>query len=285
MIPAQNEGHTNPEHAQEKRIHLISGLPRSGSTLLANILAQNPRFHTTATNGIADVLFGVRNQWNKLVEFRAHPDEEAKKRVLRAILHAYFADIDRPVVFDKSRSWVSLLEMAEEALGYTPKVLVPVRDIRDILASFEKLWRKNAASRQIEQEGSNYLKFQTIEGRCSVWMQGDQPVGLAYNRIRDAVVRGHLSHMHFVEFDGLTRDPEVTLRDIYTFLGEAPFDHDFTHVEQVTWENDNVHGIEGLHDIRSKVEPLEPQWPHVLGHAAEPYAGLEFWRKLERNTS
>ena len=40
--------------------HFISGLPRSGSTLLANLLAQNPRFHSTATSGI---LNGMRYQF------------------------------------------------------------------------------------------------------------------------------------------------------------------------------------------------------------------------------
>jgi len=65
-----------------KNIHFISGLPRSGSTLLANILAQNPAFHSTATNGIADVMFSVRNQWDNLIEFKASPNPEAKKRVL-----------------------------------------------------------------------------------------------------------------------------------------------------------------------------------------------------------
>lgn len=37
---------------EAKKYYFISGLPRSGSTLLANILAQNPRFHATATSGI-----------------------------------------------------------------------------------------------------------------------------------------------------------------------------------------------------------------------------------------
>lgn len=265
---------------EEKKIYFISGLPRAGSTLLANILAQNPRFHTTSTSGIADVMFNVRNQWDRLIEFQASPNPEAKKRVLRAIIDAYFADVDTAIVFDKSRSWVSLLEMAKEALGYSPKVLVPVRDLRDVLASFEKLWRKNSASRQLAQESQNYIQFQTIEGRCAVWMQGDQPVGIAYNRIRDAVVRGHLSYMHFVEFDELTSKPKEALEKIYDFLEEPSFTHDFNNVEQVTKENDMVHGIDELHKIRSKVEPVPPRWPDILGHAAEPYANLEFWRQL-----
>lgn len=263
---------------EQKTFYFISGLPRSGSTLLANILAQNPRFHTTSTSGIMDIMFGVRNNWDKLVEFQANPNEAAKVRVLRGILDSFYADVERPVVFDKCRGWVSLLEMAETVLGYKAKVLVPVRDIRDTLASFEKLWRETSKTSQISQESAYYFKFQTVQGRCETWMSADQPLGLAYNRITDALVRGYKDRMYFVDFDDLTRDPKRAFEGIYTFLGENKFDHDFNSVKQVTWEDDSVHGFKGLHDIRSKVEPMPPQWPSVLGQWVEGYSKLNFWR-------
>ncbi len=265
----------------EPMIHFISGLPRSGSTLLCNILAQNPRFHATATSGILDVMFGVRNQWDKLQEFKAAIDKDgtakAMGRVLRAILFAYHDETGKPVVFDKSRSWLAHLEMAEAVLGRKAKVLVPVRDIRDVLASFEKIWRKTSANKQIAQEQQFYVEFQTVQGRCHVWFRPDQPVGLAYNRIKDALHRGFRNRMHFVPFERLTQAPEQTLRGIYEFLEEAPYPHNFDHVEQVTFEDDYVHGFPGMHTIRPKVEPAPPQWPEVLGKAAAPYTGMELW--------
>lgn len=259
--------------------YFIAGLPRSGSTLLANILAQNPRFHTTSTSGIMDIMFGVRNNWDKLIEFQASPNDAAKLRVLRGILDSYYADIEKPVIFDKCRGWLSLLEMAETVLGYKAKVLVPVRDIRDALSSFEKLWRETSKNAQVGQEQANYVKFQTIQGRCDVWMSPDQQLGIAYNRITDAIVRGYKDRMHLVDFDDLTREPSKTLSNIYTFLGEVPFQHDFNNVKQVTWEDDTVHGFKGLHDIRSKVEPMPAQWPTVLGQWAEGLNKLNFWKK------
>ena len=48
----------------DKNVHFISGMPRSGSTLLCNILNQNPRFHATGTSGVLDLLLLVRNNWN-----------------------------------------------------------------------------------------------------------------------------------------------------------------------------------------------------------------------------
>lgn len=266
----------------EKSFYFIAGLPRSGSTLLANILAQNPRFHTTSTSGIMDVMFGVRNTWDKLIEFQANPNDEAKIRVLRGILESYYSDIDKPIVFDKCRGWLSLLEMAENVLGHKAKVLVPVRDMRDILSSFEKLWRNTSKTSQIVQESVNYFRFQTVQGRCEVWLSPEQPVGLAYNRITDALVRGFSDRMFFVDFDDLTARPEQAMEGIYKFLGEPKFKHDFDHVEQVTWEDDSVHGLKGLHDIRTKVEPMEPQWPKVLGPFAEQYGKLNFWKNLTK---
>lgn len=263
----------------KKRFYFISGLPRAGSTLLANILAQNPNFHATHTSGLADVMFNIRNQWDNLEEFQAHPDDEGKKRVLRGILESYYEPYEESVVFEKSRVWVFLFEMLEEAFGEKPKMLVPVRDVRDVLASLEKIWRKAAGKRQIDHEKKNYIQFQTVEGRCKTWMN-DTPLGIAYHRIRDAVVRGHRGEMHFVEFEKLTTNPEEELKKIYEFLGEEHFQHDFENVEQVTKEDDRVRGMEGLHDIRKKIEPMEPQWPEILGHAAEPYANLSFWEKL-----
>jgi sulfotransferase len=40
-------------------IHFISGLPRSGSTLLAALLRQNPRLHAGMTSPVATIYTAV----------------------------------------------------------------------------------------------------------------------------------------------------------------------------------------------------------------------------------
>ena len=132
-----------------KTFHFISGLPRSGSTLLANILAQNPRFEATASSSILAVITSIRENWDAM--FAATPNEQGKIDVMRGILPSFYQRTAKPVVFDKCRGWLAFLEMAELILERKAKVLVPVRDMRDILASFEKLWRKNTAINQISQ--------------------------------------------------------------------------------------------------------------------------------------
>ncbi len=256
----------------DKRILFLAGLPRSGSTLLANILAQNPRMYVTPTSGIVDMLVQVRNNWDRNDAFQASDrkqTEETKERVLRAMLQAYFAHTDKPVCFDKNRYWSEYLEMAAALVGGRDKVkvIVTVRDMRDVLASFEQLYRKASALGQIQQEANLELKFKTALGRVETFIDDGQTVGRAYNAIRDAVTRGWADCMHFVEYDALTKKPKETLEGIYKFLGEEGCEHDFDNVEQVTFEDDFVYGFKDLHQIRAQVKPQEPQWPKVFDDA------------------
>lgn len=256
----------------DKRIYFLAGLPRSGSTLLANILAQNPRIYITPTSGIVDMLVQVRNSWDRNDAFQAanrQLSEEIKERVLRAMLQAYFAHAGQPICIDKNRYWSEFLEMGAALVGGRDKVkvIVTVRDLRDVLASFERLYRKTSALGQLHQEANLALKFKTALGRVETFIDDGQPVGRAYNAIRDAVTRGWADCMHFVEYDALTKNPKKTLEGIYKFLGEEGCEHDFDNVEQVTSEDDFVYGFKDLHQIRSQVQPQSPQWPQVFDDA------------------
>jgi sulfotransferase len=250
-----------------RTVHFISGLPRSGSTLLCNLLAQNPRFHVAGTSPLIDMLLLIRANWDRSPEAKAMYGEDcqaAKWRVMHGMIRGYYSQ--EGIAFDKSRSWLAHLEMAENLLARKVKVLVPVRDIRDILASFEMLWRRNAGMRQIPLEAANYFAFQNVAGRCGVLMSPDGWVGIAVNRIRDAIQRGFGDRLYFVQYERLTYLPRETLGGIYDFLGEPWCDrHEPNNVQPVTYEDDAAYGFPGLHTTRTKVEPTPSRWRETLG--------------------
>jgi sulfotransferase len=277
--------------SKDKRIYFLAGLPRSGSTLLANILAQHPKVHVTSTSGIVDMLVLVRNGWDRLREFQAmerRTSELVKANVLRAMLRGYFAHIDKPMCIDKNRRWPEFLEMATELVGGRDrvKVLVSVRDLRDVLASFETLFRKTAVLGQVPLDADRGAKFKTALGRLEVLIEEERAVGRAYNAVRDAVTRGWKDCMHFVDYADLTRKPKETLEGVYRFLREPPHEHDFEQVEQLIFEDDFAYGFKDLHVIRSKVEPQPPAWPKVFDAAVFESPAwknveniAEFWKR------
>jgi sulfotransferase len=276
------------------KVHFISGLPRSGSTLLCNLLGQNPRFRVAGTSGLVDTLVEVRNKWDRIPEFRAmKPPMSERKKILalRGLFDNYFAghlegdekygDESTPwmghVHFDKSRSWLGHMEMLEMILAGPAKVIVCVRDVRDVLASLEKLWRKNSATRQLPFERDHYMQCQSLAGRLALWTAHDGIVGLAYSRIKDAIQRGYRDRMLFVQYELFTSFPTTTLRRIYQFVGEpCPADgfHSSSNVEQLTHENDLAYDFPGLHEIRPKIEPQPSDWEESLGEAGRPFGVL-----------
>jgi len=248
-----------------------------------NILGQNQRFYVTPTSGILDILVQTRNAWDKNAAFRSLTRDESetiKTNVMRSILFSYFKHTDKPVCFDKNRNWTDHLEMAEALLDGREKVkvLVTVRDLRDIVASFEKLYRKTSALSQIPQETNDPLRLKTALGRLGVFIDNSQPVGRSFNAVRDAVTRGWRDNMLFIEYENLTRDPTGIIDQIYRFLEEERFAHDFDNVEQITFEDDSVHGFKDLHIIRRRVRPQPPQWPGVFDRTVLSH---KVWQDVE----
>ena len=263
-----------------KTYSFISGLPRSGSTLLCNVLAQNPLFHVSkSTSGCHEVLFGIRNSWDQYPEHQlGNTQPKDLLRVLQASMTSYH-DTPKDYVIDKGRGWLSLLEMAGQILQKRPKVIVPVRDIKEILASFEKIWRIQAASTQHMNDRQNYIRGQSTQGRCDMLLQTEATVGLAYIRLQDAILRGYKDCLCLVEFDDLTQDPEQTMKKIYNFLELEYFPHDFKNIVQYTQENDQVHGFMDLHTIRPEILPVAHCSSEILGSdLASKYNNVEAWR-------
>jgi sulfotransferase len=286
-VPAQAKPQAQAGETKKtgKALYFLGGLPRSGSTLIANVMWQNPRFHVTATSGLLSLLLGIRNHWEKMSEAKAMPKEEAeatKLRVLRGAIVAYFANVDRPVVVDKGRGWIGQIPFIEAVLNRKVKIIVPVRDVRDILASFEKISTKNPL-KPTAQELGNPQAWETIEGRCNIWFHVNQPVGAPYRKMKDALQKGYADRMHFVDYDDFTNHPDRLMRGIYEFLDEPYFAHDFKNVQQVTVEDDDVWRMPGLHDIRTEVKPQPPSWPTVLpADVAKKFPGKELWKKLAK---
>lgn len=264
-----------------KRLYFIAGLPRSGSTLLSNILAQNPDVHATASSGTLDVLRAIRDVCDKGSFFQAMPHEErdqVKLDMLRGALAGRFRSHEGKFCFDKNRGWLTAFEMMSTVMGRENlKAVVCVRDLRDVLASFEKLYRKTSETSKTSQEAVAFIGHRTAVGRAEFILGPKEPLGYAMDVVRDAVTRGWSDHMLLVDYDKLCMDPQGTMDRIYKFIGEETFEHDTSNVKQVTQEDDTLHSFVGLHDIRPEVRPQEPQWPNVYDKAV---TATPFWGRV-----
>jgi sulfotransferase len=249
------------------KIFYQSSMPRAGSTLLQNILAQNPAFYVTPTSGLLELIFGARVNYTNSGEFKAQDPELMKKAFLafsRAGMDAYYKALtDKPYVMDKSRGWGVHFDLLQMIFGEEPKIICMVRDLRQILSSMEKKFRQNPDKYRAIENHNNLTGTNTYKRAMQALQTA--PVGLAIDRMIEVHQRGWNKKMLFVRFEDLTIKPEETIEAVYKYLGVPAFKHDFNKVVQATQEDDQVFGIPGLHEIRPKVEVMQNDYMEVLG--------------------
>jgi len=243
-----------------------SSLPRAGSTLLQNIIGQNPDFYVTPTSGVLELLYVARKNYSDLPEFKAQDQEIMKQGWLSFCkngLNGFYKGItDKPYVVDKSRGWGIHYNFIN-SFHPNPKIICMVRDLRDIFTSMEKNFRKNQHLNH-KLINHNDLEGTTTEKRVDIWAK-TPPIGLAIERIYQIIREGIDKKILFIRYEDLTHTPQQELEKIYNFLEVTPFKHDFNNVEQLTYEDDSVYGIFGDHTIKQKVEPTPSQSNIILG--------------------
>lgn len=266
------------------KIFYQSSLPRSGSTLLQNILAQNPAFYVTPTSGVLDLVFGARVNYTNGPEFKAQDHKLMEKAFLgfcRNGMEGYYHTItDRPYIWDKSRGWGVHFDLLKAIFENEPRIICMVRDLRMIAASLEKRFRKNPATyKPIENHGT--MEGITTYKRVIQNLQSI-PLGLALERLIEVHTRGFAPKMLFLRYEDLVRNPGSAMKQIYNYVQLPEFTHNFECVAQVTQEDDTVFESRGLHDIRPKVAPLPEDYLQILGPQAVKYIESNFAWYFER---
>ena len=120
-----------------KQFYFMCGLPRAGNTLFASIMNQNPDISVTANSLVADIFTGAELLKNDEV-YKNYPDEPSLDNITKNILPNYYSHWESTHIIDRSIWGGSQhFEIVKKFID-NPKVIVPVRDIKEILASFVK---------------------------------------------------------------------------------------------------------------------------------------------------
>ena len=250
----------------DKKIYYNSSLPRAGSTLISNIIAQNPKFYCTPTSGLSSLILNSKSAYNSGEAFKAQDSKEMENAFLSFAKHGmqgYFKGItDKSHILDKSRDWAinyGLLEKIQD----NPKVICMVRDVRSIYSSMEKNFRKNP-HKENHVQNVQKLVGTTLDKRIDLWADG-LPVGIAMDRLKDIFQQGLDKHMLFIRYEDLMSNPHDVMNRIYDYLHVDRFEHSFDKIKQLTHEDDTVHGIYGDHTLREEFKMLPNDFEQVLG--------------------
>ena len=237
-------------------IHFISGLPRSGSTLLAALLRQNPRFHAHVQSPLGQLIAGVMeslSQYNN--ESALFFKEEQRVGILRGIFSGYYEGYP-DVVFDSNRRWCAYMALLDK-LFPGAKVVACVRPVAEIVDSFERLFLRDPTQISRVVSATNT----TLTDRISRLMGHNAVVGYSLNALSDAYYGPFRQNLIVVEFRHLVANPKLVLDELHVLLEEPAFDYNFDVVESPPDTNtfDEFLATPGMHRVESQVR----QKPYV----------------------
>ncbi|MFI4962819.1 MAG: sulfotransferase [Legionellales bacterium] len=250
----------------KKTLHFLSGLPRSGSTVLAAILNQNPSVAVSTTSGLSHVLDTIATAWsnNPLLD-KKDETRELLSRVMRGVIDANYETCDKPIILDKSRTWPLpfIISAMTKVLNRPVKIIATVRSIPDCASSFIRLAKpENLDDFIYSSQLLAHLKDSYV--------------------ILQSGIQAYPENILLVEYEELLNEPHKQLERIHAFLDLPNFDYDLFNIDgSVVKEDDEaIHGLSGLHDIKSKLKKQhEKDSKEILGRHFIEFCQPEFWKK------
>ena len=223
-----------------KQFVALSGLPRTGSTLLSAILSQNPKIHAEGNSAVCQLMWDMQQscQITAKEQLDANYRHDTAYQLVKAIPGIYYQNTTRPIVVDKCRSWTlpANVEILNRYFNNSPKVIVLVRPLVEIVASFMALRKEN---------GLTNLEERLLDDGSEPIMRSLAGVEWARNNNNGEFI--------FVTYDELVDDTSATLERIYEHCGWEPFKHNLDEIINHHKENDEIYGLNGQHDIRSQI--------------------------------
>lgn len=256
----------------------LSGLPRSGSTLLGNILNQHPDITACMDSSLSSIITNISDHSQKIYnesQFTINQYEILYRDFMRSGIKSWTYNLcDTEIYLDKDRSWAVdyalLFKLIPDA-----KVIFLMRDLRGVISSFEKIegnrriLPSNEYLRPDDRDGYHHVDLM-IE-RVDKWLNDDMIYTPLYaiKEIIDCNWK-YYKNFKFVRYEDYMENPRKILSGIYDFIGAKPFDNNLNDIKQVKY-NDGCYAPYGIHTIRPKLVPnkVDCEFPLLKDKAQE----------------
>lgn len=262
--------------------HFISGLPRSGTTLLAALLRQNPNFYSHIESPTGKIFTQIIGTLGYNAEAGIMTGAEQRRSMQEAMMHGYYMPLGLPedcTIFDNNRKWCANVSGISQVFP-DAKVFALVRPVAEVVDSFERVFAANPLYASAMARGQANL---TVYDRVNLLLNAQEGVvGWSYNAVRSAFYGPEKDRLIVIQYEDLARYPGEVCKKLHEATGKPLFPYDFGNVEQIPGveEFDRKIAAPGMHHVQPEVR-FVPQPsvlpPDILSHLHKTYPS--FWKK------
>lgn len=256
----------------------VTGLPRSGSTLLCQMLGQHPEIQCEGhSSPLCNMLLGIRRMVSDDQFFLAQLDQHFDQSyanlsgAMRGFLQGWHADQGKKVVVDKNRAWLHMIEMLLQ-IAPEAKLIVCLRELGQIYGSIEARHQKTILIDFIDHL-ADYDRF----GRADMLFAKDKAIGaplISIHAVEDlpAQVRERL---YFLRFEDLMERPVQCMSHIYSWLGLSPHEIDPNQLVVGAHESDSHYRMKYSHKQSGSI--VKPQRHEIAPRIQAQIQGAYSW--------
>ncbi len=244
-----------------KKIHFLSGIPRSGSTVLASLLNQNPQIHASSTSALLNLLISQSNSIQENKKIYDIKDVQ-EINVYKGIIKSFYEHVSKKTILDKHRGWPNLINPLKK-MGIEPKIICTNRPIPEVIASYLALLEKNPQDDIIEKILNKKHIEINLQNKCAIiW---EEYVKIPHSILKNAILENR-ENLLILDYEKIVKEPLITLKKIYDFLDIEVFDgHQFENIFNNQIEKDDGWGIKGLHQIRTNLKKISQPPEDLMG--------------------
>jgi hypothetical protein len=212
---------------------------------------------------------------------RNQENETRAKELLSSFFDTFYKGTDKPVIIDREKDWgtPANLDLIKRFVTPTPKIIITVRDILEIIASFVSMdadYLKNNTA----NSGAFINNYRSPKDSIAEFlMKPNGDIDKALLGLSTAFFPENKGIFHIVEYDDLVLKPEKTMSGIYKFLELPDYKHNFKKIEKVESDDDIKLGLpSNLHDIRKSLSKSKTSTDILSDYIRHKYSNMEFWR-------
>jgi len=228
----------------------VTGLPRAGSTLLCQLLAQHPDLHCDGrSSALCNALLGIRGMISDEQFFLSQLDNNFEESyghltsAMQGFLRGWYHDCEKRAVVDKNRAWLLsielLLKLAPEA-----KLIVCLRELGQIYGSIEAQHQKTILV-DFTDHLANFDRF----GRADMLFAKDKAIGAPLNSLNGVqdFPESVKERLYFLRFEDLVAQPMAAMSHLYKWLELPPLEIDPKNLAMGVSESDSHYRMKYLH--------------------------------------
>tara|TARA_R100001163_G_C5059818_1_gene196530 strand:+ start:215 stop:1024 length:810 start_codon:yes stop_codon:yes gene_type:complete len=260
---------------ENKKIFFLVAMPRSGNTLFASIINQNPKIACTA-NSITFEIYKEIGLLKQSDTFINYPDHKSLNNVLDSVYEMYYKHWPQEVILDRGPTTPTNINLLNKHFRQPIRGVIIWRDLLDVLASYIK-WFENEPTAFINKN------FNTIEEKLLELMHKNGAISRELAAIHYILNSEYKEKFYLVRYEDLVTKPKETITGVYDFLGLNHYDHRYTNLDQFELNgisyDDTIVG-KNMHTIKTELKLESNPYKKMIPQSIiDRYEHIKIFRK------